>query len=104
MEAAKEAARQAAQPAKLRFALGFLTGTEINWLAETIRILREELPEIEFTVAGQYSSVLADGLMTGRLDIAFLRPEESSGDLVYRRVTTEPFYRRVAEGPPPCLA
>jgi LysR family hca operon transcriptional activator len=91
VEAAKEAARRAAQPAKLRFALGFLTGTEINWLAETIRILREELPNIEFTVAGQYSPVLADGLMRGRLDAAFLRPEKQSGDLVYRRVTTEPF-------------
>ena len=91
VEAAKEAARRAAQPAKLRLALGFLTGTEINWLPETIRILREELPNIEFTVAGQYSPVLADGLMRGRLDVAFLRPEEQSGDLVYRRVTTEPF-------------
>jgi LysR family hca operon transcriptional activator len=91
VEAAKEAARQAAQPAKLKLALGFLTGTEINWLPETIRILREEQPNIEFTVAGQYSPVLADGLMRGRLDIAFLRPEEQSGDLVYRCVTTEPF-------------
>jgi LysR family hca operon transcriptional activator len=91
VDAAGEAARRAAQPAKLRLALGFLTGTEINWLAEAIRILREELPDIEFTVAGQYSPVLADGLMRGRLDAAFLRPEEQSGDLVYRRVTTEPF-------------
>ena len=91
VEAGREAARRAAQPPKLRLALGFLTGTEINWLAETIRILREELPDIEFTVAGQYSPVLADGLMRGRLDAAFLRPEEQSGDLVYRRVTTEPF-------------
>jgi LysR family hca operon transcriptional activator len=56
VEAAKEAARRAAQPAKLRFALGFLTGTEINWLAETIRILREELPNIEFTVRSLDSS------------------------------------------------
>jgi LysR family transcriptional regulator, hca operon transcriptional activator len=91
VEAAKEAARRAAQPAKLTLALGFVTGTEIDWLPETIRILREERPDIEFTVSGQYSPDLADGLMKGRLDIAFLRPEEQSGDLVYRRVATEPF-------------
>jgi LysR family hca operon transcriptional activator len=91
VEAAGEAARRAAYPAKLTLALGFLTGTEVNWLAETIRILREELPNIEFTVSGQYSPELADGLMRGRLDVAFLRPEEHSGDLVYRRVATEPF-------------
>jgi LysR family hca operon transcriptional activator len=91
VEAAKEAARRAAQPAKLTLALGFVTGTEIDWLPETIRILREERPDIEFTVSGQYSPDLADGLMKGRLDVAFLRPEEQSGDLVYRRVATEPF-------------
>jgi len=91
VEAAGEAARRAAYPAKLTLALGFLTGTEVNWLAETIRILREELPNIEFTVSGQYSPDLADGLMRGRLDVAFLRPEEQSGDLVYRPVVTEPF-------------
>src|SRR6202162_3851416 len=61
VEAAGEAARRAAYPAKLTLALGFLTGTEGNWLAETIRILREELPNIEFTVSGQYSPDLADG-------------------------------------------
>ena len=91
VEAAKEAARRAAQPAKLMLALGFVTGTEIDWLPETIRILREERPGIEFTVSGRYSPDLADGLMKGRLDVAFLRPEEQSGDLVYRRVATEPF-------------
>src|SRR6266481_6738174 len=91
VDAAKEAARRAAQPAKLTLALGFVTGTEIDWLPETIRILREERPDIEFTVAGQYSPDLADGLMKGRLDVAYLRPEEQSGDLVYRRVATEPF-------------
>src|SRR6202035_761601 len=33
-EAAAEAARRAAQPAKTTFAIGFLTGQEIDWLAE----------------------------------------------------------------------
>src|ERR1700738_5547295 len=38
-EAAMDAARRAAQPAKPTFALGFLTGKEINWLPEAMRIL-----------------------------------------------------------------
>src|SRR6202007_2928459 len=33
-EAAAQAARRAAQPAKATFVLGFLTGTEIDWLPE----------------------------------------------------------------------
>src|SRR5437867_765220 len=47
VEAAGEAARRAAQPAKPSFALGFLTGHEIDWLPEAIRLLRDELPGIE---------------------------------------------------------
>jgi LysR family hca operon transcriptional activator len=90
-EAAKEAARRAAQPAKLTFALGFLTGTEMDWLPEAMRILHDELPNIEVTVSSQYSPDLADALMRGRLDAAFMRPEAQAGDLAYRRVTTEPF-------------
>src|SRR6202020_2465234 len=38
-EAAKVAARRAAQPAKPTFALGCLTGKEIDWLPEVMRIL-----------------------------------------------------------------
>jgi LysR family transcriptional regulator, hca operon transcriptional activator len=89
-EAAKEAARRAAQPAKSIFALGFLTGTEMDWLPEAMRILHDELPKIEVTVSSQYSPDLADALMRGRLDAAFMRPEKQSGELAYRRVTTEP--------------
>jgi LysR family hca operon transcriptional activator len=90
-EAAKEAARRAAKPAKPNFALGFLTGREINWLPEAMRILRDELPNIELTVSSQNSPELADALMRGMLDAAFMRPEERADELVYRRVTTEPF-------------
>ena len=89
-DAAEEAARRAAQPAKPTFALGFLTGQEMDWLPEAMRILRDELPNIEVTVSSQYSPDLADALMRGRLDVAFMRPEERADDLVYRRVTTEP--------------
>ena len=89
-EAAKEAARRAAQPAKPTFALGFLTGTEMDWLPQAMRILNDELPNIEVKVSSQYSPDLAAALMRGRLDAAFMRREEHADDLVYRRVTTEP--------------
>jgi LysR family transcriptional regulator, hca operon transcriptional activator len=89
-EAAKEAARRAAQPAMPTFALGFLTGTEMDWLPGAMRILHDELPNIQVTISSQYSPDLADALMRGRLDAAFMRPEKQAGELVYRRVTTEP--------------
>jgi LysR family hca operon transcriptional activator len=91
VDAAREAARRAAQPAKLSFALGFLTGKEIDWLPEAIRLLRDELPNIEITVSSQYSPDLADALVRGKLDVAFLRRETRATDLMFRVVATEPF-------------
>jgi LysR family transcriptional regulator, hca operon transcriptional activator len=90
VDAATEAARRAAQPAKQTFALGFLTGQEMDWLPEAMRILRDELPNIEVTVSSQYSPQLAVALMRGRLDLAFLRPEPNVTDLTYKIITKEP--------------
>lgn len=89
-EAAKQAARRAARPAKPSFALGFLSGTEMDWLPEAMRMLHDELPNIEVTLSSNYSPKLAEALMNGRLDAAFMRPEPHGGDLLYRRVITEP--------------
>jgi LysR family hca operon transcriptional activator len=90
VEAAGEAARRAARPGKPQFALGFLTGQEMDWLPEAMRILRDELPNIEVTFSSQYSPELADGLMRGKLDVAFLRREPKTPDLEFRTVTKEP--------------
>jgi LysR family transcriptional regulator, hca operon transcriptional activator len=90
VDAAGEAARRAAQPAKRTFALGFLTGQEMDWLPEAVRILRDELPNIEVTISSQYSPDLADALMRGKLDVAFMRPEAQAPDLVFKLVTKEP--------------
>src|SRR6201996_2221438 len=51
VETAGEAARRAAQPVKPAFVVGFLTGHEVIWLPEVLRILREEQPGIEITLA-----------------------------------------------------
>jgi LysR family transcriptional regulator, hca operon transcriptional activator len=89
-EAAVEAARRAAEPLKPAFALGFLTGTEIDWLPKAMRILHDQLPNMKLTIASQYSPDLAAELMRGRLDVAFMRPEPHAENLAYRRVLTEP--------------
>jgi LysR family hca operon transcriptional activator len=90
VEAAGVAARRAAQPAKPTFALGFLTGQEMDWLPEAMRILRDELPNIDVTVSSQYSPDLADALLKGSLDVAFMRPEPRAGDLLSKLVVEEP--------------
>jgi LysR family transcriptional regulator, hca operon transcriptional activator len=88
VDAGVEAARKAAQPNKQRFAMGFLTGQEMSWLPEAIHILRAELPNIDVTVSSDYSPDLAEALVRGQLDIAFLRAEPDY-DLVYKPVAHE---------------
>src|ERR1700736_2550674 len=90
VDAAGEAARRAAQPAKRTFALGFLTGQEMDWLPEAMRILRDELPNIEVSVSSQYSPDLAQALLRGKLDLAFMRPEAQMPDLDYTVIVKEP--------------
>ncbi|MFM0401769.1 LysR family transcriptional regulator [Paraburkholderia aspalathi] len=89
-QSAIEAARRAAHRLKPVFALGFLTGQEIEWLPEAMRVLRDELPKIEVTVSSQYSPSLRDALVKGDLDLAFMRPEPNVPDLEYRLVVKEP--------------
>ena len=90
VEAALEAARRAANPGKPSFALGFLTGQEMDWLPEAVRIIRDELPNMEVTISSRYSPDLADALIRGKLDVAFMRPEAQAPDLVFKVVTKEP--------------
>src|SRR5271154_2007802 len=88
-EAAMEAARRVARPTKAIFAVGFLTGQEAAWLAPATRILSDELTNIEIRISSGFSTTLADDLMRGKIDIAFLR-REPDPDLVYKLVAKEP--------------
>jgi LysR family hca operon transcriptional activator len=90
VDAAREAALRAAQPAKHTFALGFLTGQEMEWLPAAMHVLRDELPNIEVSVSSQYSPDLANALMRGKLDLAFLRPEPDVTGLTFVIVAREP--------------
>ena len=90
VEAAGEAARRAAQPAKASFVMGFLTGTEMDWFTEAVWLLRDELPSIEVILVSQTSPELASALLRGKVDVAFLRPEPEMPDLVFKHLTSEP--------------
>jgi LysR family transcriptional regulator, hca operon transcriptional activator len=90
VEAAAAAARRAAHPEERTLALGFLSGCEPAWLPGVMHVLRAELPGIEVTISSKHSPQLAEGLATGKLDAAFLRPEERYPDLVYKILVSEP--------------
>lgn len=88
-EAAVDAARRAAQPAKQVFAVGFTTGQEVDWLPRATNLLRGELANIEIRVSSDHSATLATELLQGKLDIAFLRAEQIP-DIEIRVIAKEP--------------
>jgi len=90
VEAASEAARRVARPARPYFTMGFLTGYEMTWMPEALRILRDELPNIDVMISSQYSPLLADGLSKGKIDAAFLRRERGVPGLAFRLLVKEP--------------
>lgn len=90
VETATEAARRIAHPAKPCFVMGFLTGHELTWMPEALRILRAELPNVDVMISSQYSPLLADGLSKGRIDAAVLRREKGVPGLAFRLLVKEP--------------
>jgi len=96
VEAAGDAARRAAQPEKAVFVVGFLTGAEVVWLPEVLRILREEQPGIEITLSSQSSPDLAGALMRGKVDVAFLRRETQAPGLTFKFLIKEPLVENLS--------
>ena len=90
VEAATEAARRIAHPAKPCFVMGFLTGHELTWMPEALRILHDELPNVDVMISSQYSPLLAAGLSKGTIDAAVLRRERGVPGLAFRVLVKEP--------------
>ncbi|HWO45934.1 MAG TPA: LysR family transcriptional regulator, partial [Methylomirabilota bacterium] len=87
---ATEAARRIAHPEKPCFVMGFLTGHELTWMPEALRILHDELPNVDVMISSQYSPLLATGLSKGTIDAAVLRRERGVPGLAFRVLVKEP--------------
>jgi LysR family transcriptional regulator, hca operon transcriptional activator len=90
VEAATEAARRVAHPAKPRFSMGFLGGHELTWMPEVQRILHDQPWNIDVMISSRNSPLLADALLNGTLDAALLRREREVRDLAFRLLVKEP--------------
>ena len=90
VEAAADAAHGIAHPAKPCFVMGFLTGHELTWMPEVLQILRDELPNIDVMISSQYSPQLADAILKGKVDAAFLRREQGVPKLAFKLLVKEP--------------
>ncbi len=86
---AVQAARRAARPTRATFSVGFLTGQEVDWLPHVTRILRAELPKIEFKVTSMFSPDVAEALQNGAIDLGFMRVERQP-DVTFVVIAKEP--------------
>src|SRR5882762_10585002 len=89
VKAAAHAAHGIAHPAKPCFVMGFLTNHELTWMPEAFRILRDELPNIDVMISSQYSPPLANALVKGTVDAAFLRREKGVPELAFHLLVKE---------------
>jgi LysR family hca operon transcriptional activator len=87
--AAIDSARRTAQPTKPVFAIGFVTGHELDCIPAIMSVLRDDLPDLDIRIYSGFSVDLADDVRRGKLDAAFIR-REPFPDLDYKLVLTEP--------------
>jgi LysR family transcriptional regulator, hca operon transcriptional activator len=83
------AARRAARPAKASFAVGFLTGQEVDLLRRVTSLLRDELQDADFRVTSDFSPAIGAALQRGDIDLGFLRIEPQPG-VTYKVIGHEP--------------
>lgn len=83
------AARRVARPPKTSFAVGFLTGQEVEWLPHVTHVLRDQLKSIDFRVSSDFSPDIGEALQRGEIDLGFSRIEPQP-DVTYRVIAHEP--------------
>jgi len=59
-------------------------------MPEALRILHDELANVDVMISSQYSPLLANALLKGTVDAAFLRRERGVPDLAFRLLVKEP--------------
>ena len=64
------AARRVARPAKTSFAVGFLTGQEVEWLRHVTHVLKEQLKDIDLRISSDFSPHVAEAVERGRVHVA----------------------------------
>lgn len=82
------AARRAARPPKPSFAVGFLTGHEVEWLRHVSHVLREQLKDIDFRITSDFSPEIGLAIQRGDIDLGFCRLEPQP-DVTYRIIAHE---------------
>ena len=92
VDTAIAAARDAQKPAKTRFTVGFLTGHEIGWLPQVLRVLGGLLEKTELIIHSASSPELLQALVQEQMDVAFVRPDDTLAELQFRPLIHEELF------------
>lgn len=83
------AARRVVRPSKASFAVGFLTGQEVEWLRHVTHVLKDQLKDIDLRVSSDFSPDVAEAVRRGDIDLGFCRVELLP-DVSYKVIAHEP--------------
>jgi LysR family hca operon transcriptional activator len=86
---AMAAARRTVRPVRASFAVGFLTGHEVEWLRHVTSILSDELRTTDFRVTSDFSPAIGAAVQRGDIDLGFSRVEPQP-DVTYKIIAHEP--------------
>jgi len=100
VEEAVAAAREADLGIIGRFSVGFIETAAIGIVPGAVRRFREIRPRVGLTLRELPVREQTDGLITGALDLGFVRTEPGHGDLVVERVLEESFVVALPAGHP----
>jgi DNA-binding transcriptional LysR family regulator len=80
--------------------LGFTAVSAIGVLGPLLRLLGQELPDVEVILHERVTGAQVDGIRRGELDLGLARPPFDTAALSSRVVAREPLYAVVPEGHP----
>jgi LysR family hca operon transcriptional activator len=84
------ATQRAARSEKTSFVVGFLSGYEVALLPELLGVLRDDLCDAELTLVSSPSPELTRDLISGKVDLAFIRPYDPPPELALKLLEKEP--------------
>jgi DNA-binding transcriptional LysR family regulator len=99
-ESATLAARRVAHGDAGRIAIGFTAVSGYSFLPEIVTRARANLPNIELELREMVTGQQVDGLLSGLIDIGFVRPPMERQEFETRRVLTERLLAALPAGDP----
>jgi DNA-binding transcriptional LysR family regulator len=99
-ESAMLATRRVAHGEAGRVGIGFTAASGYSFMPQLLTLTRSRLPNIEIELREMVSNEQVEALLTGIIDIGFVRPPIERREFDTRRILTEPLLAALPSGDP----